>query len=88
MHDAALVRVLERVAQRQADPQDVAVGQRARCLQRGERAALDELADQVARVVLLAGVVEPDDAGVVEARGGLAPPAGRARARRRRRGSP
>ena len=68
VHDAALVRVGERVGEREPGAQHVAVGELAVGLQLGERAALDELGDEVAAVVLLAGVEQPDDAGVIEPR--------------------
>ncbi len=75
VHDAALVRVIERVGQGQADPQDVAVGQLVVCLELCEGAPLDQLGDQVAGAVLLPGVVDRDDPRVLQAGGGhrLAP---------------
>ena len=85
VHDAALVRVGERVGERQPGAQHVAVRQLAVGLQLGERAALDQLGDEVAAVVLLAGVEQPDDAGWSSlatarasrcARSGEGPPAG------------
>ena len=50
---AARVGVLQRVAERHADPRDVAVGDRARLHQLGKRSAPNELRDQV-DVVLVA----------------------------------
>ena len=70
VHDAAAVRVLERAAQREADPQHVAVAQRALGAQLVQRAPVDELGDQVAGPGVLAGVEDRDDARVVEAPGG------------------
>ena len=49
VHDAAAVRVLERAAQREADPQHVAVREHALGAELVERAAVDQLGDQVAR---------------------------------------
>ena len=69
MDDAALVRVQQRVAEGEADAQDVAVGQLLGVRELRERAPLDQLGDQVARAVLLAGVVDRDDPGVLQARG-------------------
>ena len=66
--DAALVGVGERVGERQPDPQDVAVRQLVRRLELGERAALDQLGDEVAVAVRLAGVEQRDDRVVVEPR--------------------
>jgi hypothetical protein len=54
--DAAVVGVGERVGEREPDPDDVAVRERAVGLELRERAALDELGDEVAAAVLLAGV--------------------------------
>ena len=67
VHDAAPVRVLERAAQREADPQHVAVAQHALGAELVERAAVDELGDQVARPSVLAGVEDGDHPGMVEA---------------------
>ena len=66
--DAALVGVGERVGERQADPQDVAVRELVRRLELGERAALDQLGDEVAVAVRLPGVEQGDDRVVVEPR--------------------
>ena len=66
MHDAAAVGVLERAAQREADPQHVAVAEHALGAELVERAAVDQLGDQVARPRVLAGVEDGDHAGVVE----------------------
>ena len=63
---AAVVRVGQRVGEREPDPDDVAVGQRGVGLELGQRAPLDELGDEVPAAVLLAGVEERDDALVVE----------------------
>ena len=57
-------------AERRADPQDVAVRQRAVAQQVGERRPLDELGDEVDGVLVAAGFVERDDPGVREPRGG------------------
>ena len=67
--DPARVRVLERVAQRDADPHDVEVRQRAVALEVAERAAAHELGDEVPRLVVVAGLVERDDPRVREPRG-------------------
>ena len=89
VHDAALVRVRERAAQGEADPQHVAVGEQPLGAEFVDRAAVDELGDEVARRVVLAGVEDRDDPGMVEPAGGerLALRPGRDR-RCRRRGSP
>ena len=68
--DAALVGVRERVGEREADPQHVAVRQLVGGLELRERAALDQLGDEVAVAVLLAGVEQRDDRVVVEPRHG------------------
>ena len=68
--DAARVRVRERGAERRADPQHVAVRQRAVAQQVGERRPLDELGDEVDGVLVAAGLVERDDPGVRQPRGG------------------
>jgi hypothetical protein len=70
VHDAALVGVGQRVGERQADPEHVAVRQRVLRLELGQAAAVDELGDQVARPGLLPRVVDRDDPRMVEARGG------------------
>ena len=70
MDHAALVRVRERGAERRADPQDVAIRQRAVAQQVGERRALDELGDEVDGVLVAAGLEERDDPGVRQPRGG------------------
>jgi hypothetical protein len=72
---AALVGVCEGIGQRDADSQDVAVAQLPVGRELRERAAVHQLGDEVARSRLLAGVVQGDDAGVVEPRRGdrLAP---------------
>ena len=71
VHDPAPVRVGERVAQRDADAQDVAVRQGAVGHEVAERAPADELGDEVDGVVVAARLVERDDPGVRQARGGL-----------------
>ena len=58
----------EGVADGHADLRDVAVGDGAGLHQVGERAAVDELGDEVDRVGVLAELVEGDDAGVVQPR--------------------
>ena len=68
MDHAALVGVRERVGEREPDPQHVAVRQLAGGLELRERAALDQLGDEVAAAVLLAGVEQRDDRVVVEPR--------------------
>ena len=84
----ALVGVQEGVGERNADLHDLLVAERLRGEQRGEGLAVDELGDQVEGVVLDAGLVQRDDRGVAEARGGQrltvarsrsspSPPAGR-----------
>ena len=70
VHDAAAVRVLERVAQRDADPQHVAVAELALGDQLVERAPAHQLGDEVDRVVVAAGLVQRDDAGVRQPRRG------------------
>ena len=69
MDDPAGVRVRERVTERGADPQDVAVGQRAGLDEIGERRAADELGDEVDRLVVAARLVERDDARMLQPRG-------------------
>ncbi len=70
VHDAALVRVLERTAECEPDAQDVAVREQPLGAQRVDRAAVDELGDQVARRLVLPGVEDRDDPGMVEPAGG------------------
>ena len=70
MDHAARVRVLERVAQRDADADDVEVRERALALEHPERAAAHELGDEVVGLVVAAGLVERDDPRVREPRGG------------------
>ena len=60
---------IERVGQRQADAQHVAVAQLAVALEHRQRAAAHELGDQEALAALLAGVEHGHDARVVEPRG-------------------
>ena len=60
----------ERGAERRADPQHVAVRQRAVAQQLREGGPLDELGDEVDGVVVAAGFEERDDAGMREPRGG------------------
>ena len=69
--DPAAVRVGQRVAQRDAHADDVAVRQRALLQQRAERAAPHQLGDEVHRAVVAAGLVEGDDPGVLQPRGRL-----------------
>src|SRR3954469_2376756 len=71
VHHAAAVRMGERVAQCDADAQDVAVRQRALLHELAERAAPDELGDEVHRAVVAPGLVQGDDAGVRQPRGRL-----------------
>ena len=86
--DAALVGVGERVGEREADAQDVAVRQLAGRLELGQRAPLDELGDQVAaRPSSSPASKSGDDRRVVEPRGGERLALARAPARARRRGS-
>ena len=66
MHDAALVRVLERAAQREPDRQHVAVAQQAIGVEVVDRAAVDQLRHQVAGLHVLARVEDGDDPGMVE----------------------
>ena len=63
---AALVGVVERVGEREPDPQHVAVRELARRLELRQRAPLDQLGDQVAAAVLLAGVEQRHDRVVVQ----------------------
>ena len=67
----ALVRVVERIAQRQPDAGDVAVGQRARLGQLGEGSAPNQLRHEVCRVLVVVELVEAHHARVVEPRRGL-----------------
>ena len=69
--DAARVGVVERLAEIGADLADLAVAERALAAEAGEGRALDQLGDQQRVAVLLAHLIEGDDAGVVEAGGGL-----------------
>ena len=69
MDHAAAVRVLQRVAQRHADPQDVAVAQLALRDELVEGAPAHQLGHEVDRVVVATCFVEGDDAGVCEPRG-------------------
>ena len=84
VHDPALVRVRERAAEREPDPQHVAVRQQALGGEVVDGPAVDQLGDEVARLRVLAGVEDRDDRGMVEAAGGerLALGARRVRARR------
>ena len=68
VHDAARMRVLERVAERHPDQDDIAVGEVAAGEQLGERAPADELGHEVDRVLVAAGLVQRDDPGVRQAR--------------------
>ena len=71
MHDAAGVGVGERLAEVGADLADVAVAERAAGAQLRQRLAGNQLGDQQRAPVVLAELVERDDPGVVEPRGGL-----------------
>jgi len=77
VHDPALVRVLERAAQRESDTQHVAVRQHAGRAQAVERLAVHELGDEIARVASSPASNTPTNRGG-EPRGGerLALPAG------------
>ena len=66
--DAAAVGVGQRVAQRDADAQHVAVGQRAVAHELGERAPAHELGDEVDGLVVAPGLVQGDDPRVRQAR--------------------
>ena len=66
VHDAALVRVRERVAQDDADAQHVAVRQGAVVEQVGEGSPADELGDEIDRVAVAPRLVEGDDSRVRE----------------------
>jgi hypothetical protein len=68
--DPALAGVGQRVGERQADPQHVAVRQRSRRGQAVECLAGDQLRDEVARLAVLAGVEDGHDPGMVEPRRG------------------
>ena len=78
--DAARVGVVERLAEIGADLADLAVAELALVGEPGQGRALDQLADQQGVAVLLAELVEGDDAGMVEPGRGLGlaqdPPAG------------
>ena len=67
----ARVSVVERLAEVGADLADLAVAERAVAVELGEGRAVDQLGDEQGVAVLLAHLVEGDDAGVVEPRGGL-----------------
>ena len=71
MDDAGRVGVGERGAELGADLGDVAVAELAPGGELAQVRALDELADEVGAAVLLAELVEGDDARVVEAGGGV-----------------
>ena len=66
--DAARVGVVERLAEVGADLADLAVAERAVVGEPGQGRALDQLGDEQGVAVLLAHLVEGDDAGVVEPR--------------------
>ncbi len=70
VYDAAPMGMLQRIAEREPDPQHVAVRQRALPAEHVQRAAVDQLGDQVARAGVPAGVEDRDDAGMVEPSGG------------------
>ncbi len=76
VHDAARVRVLQRVAERSPDPQDIAVRQRPHVRQVGERAPANHLRDQVHRGRVAARLVERHDPRVLQPRGGERLPLG------------
>ena len=65
--DALRVGVRQRVAQRDAHLDDVAVGQLALLEQGVERAAANELGDQVGALVVDRGLIERDDRRVLRA---------------------
>ena len=71
MDDTARVSVVERLAEVGADLCDLAVAERAFTDELGQGRAVDQLGDQQRVAVLLAHLVEGDDAWVVEAGGGL-----------------
>ena len=68
--DPPRVGVGEGVAQRGADPQHVAVGQRAVVLELRERPTSDELGDEHPAVVVASGLVQRHDRRMAQARGG------------------
>ncbi len=68
--DAAVVGVRQRVGEREADAQHVAVAERALGLEHVERAAADQLGHEVAAAGILAGVEHGHDPRVVQARRG------------------
>ena len=63
------VSVAERVAQRDRDRDDVAVGQPAGLQQRRQRLATDQFGDEVGAVVVDRRLVQGDDPGMREPRG-------------------
>ena len=69
--DAARVGVVERLAEVGADLADLAVGELTGGGEAGQGRALDQLGDEQGVAVLLSHLVEGDDAGMVEPRGGL-----------------
>ena len=71
VHDAARVGVRRARAEVGRCVADVAVGELALALALGQRALLDQLADQVGALAVLAQLVEGHDAGMVEPRDGL-----------------
>ena len=71
MDHVLAVGVLERIAQRDPDRDDVAVREPPLAEQLIERRAADELGDQVGAVVVSPGLVERDDVRVLEPRGRL-----------------
>ncbi len=71
VHDAARVGVIESLAEVGADLADLAVAELAGVGEAGQGGALDQLGDEQGVAVLLAHLVEGDDAGVVEPGGGL-----------------
>ncbi len=66
VHDAARVGVVERLAEVGADLADLAVAERPLAGQAGEGRALDQLGDEQRVAVLLAHLIQRDDARMVE----------------------
>jgi hypothetical protein len=63
------VGVDQRVAERDADLQDLLVGERILCHQARERLAFHQLGGEVEAAVLLRGLIQSDDRRVGEPRG-------------------
>ena len=70
MDHTLTVGVVERVAERRPDLDDLAVGEPALLEQLIERAAADELGDQVGALIVDGGLVQRHDRGVLKPRGG------------------